>query len=113
MSAKTSRREAAKEFKARKVPRGVFAVRCAATGKVWVDSSPNLDAWRNSAWFSLRHGSHFNKALQAEWNLHGADAFQFEVLEQLDEDVTALAVKDLLKEKKEHWLARLGAQPLI
>jgi hypothetical protein len=112
MNSKTDRKEAVKAFKARKVARGVFAVRCTATGRVWVDSSPNLDASRNGVWFSLRHGGYFNRSLQAEWNAHGADAFQFEVLESLHDDVAPLAVKDLLKEKKREWVQRLGAQPM-
>ena len=112
MSSKIARKEAVKEFKARKVARGVYAVRCAATGQVWVESSPNLDASRNGVWFCLRHGNHHNKALQSEWNSHGADAFQFEILQQLDEDVAELAVKDVLKERKRHWVAQLAAHPI-
>jgi hypothetical protein len=112
MSEKLSRKEAIREFKERKVPRGIFAVRCAATGHVWVDSSPNLKAAENSLWFALRHGGHINKAVQAEWETHGKEAFQYEVLETLAEDVSPLGVRDLLKEKRRHWLAKCGAQPL-
>jgi len=112
MSEKLSRKEAIREFKERKVARGVFAVRCSATGQVWVDSSPNLKAAENSFWFCLRIGSHINKALQAEFEVHGKEAFQFEILETFDEDVTALALGDLLKEKRRHWLAACGAKPL-
>jgi len=106
------RRQAIKDFKARQVPRGIFAVRCAATGRVWIGSSPNLDAARNSLWFFLRHGYHFDKALQAEFNAHGDQAFHYEILEKLDDDLPPLAVKDLLKEKKLHWAAKLGAATL-
>jgi hypothetical protein len=106
------RKEAIKEFKARKVARGVFAVRCTATGRVWVDSSWNLDAAQNGLWHFLRNGHHPDPALQAEWNAHGAEAFQFEVLEKLDEDALAIEARDLLKEKTLHWAAHLGAQTL-
>ena len=106
------RKEAIKEYKTRKVARGVFAVRCAATGHVWVDSSGNLDAAQNSVWFFLRHRYHQNKSLQAEWDAHGKEAFSYEVLEKLDEDVSAVGVSDLLREKKLHWVAQLGAQSL-
>ena len=112
MSLKTGRKEAIKEYKARKVPRGVFAVRCTATGQIWVDSSPNLDAAPNGLWFGLRSGLHRNKALQAEWNAHGEPVFQYEVLEKLDEDVHPMSVTDLLKEKKRQWAAKFGAQSL-
>ena|SRR5579863_8361116 len=108
----TERKEAIKEFKARKVLRGVFAVRCAATGRVWVDSSLNLEAAQNSLWFFLRNGYHHDKALQAEWNTHGAEAFQYEIVEKLNEDVLPMGARDLLKEKKLHWAAQLSAQML-
>ena len=107
-----SRKEAIKEYKARKTAQGIFAVRCTATGCVWIDSSPNLDAAQNSLWFFLRNGYHDDKALQTEWNTHGAGAFQFEVVEKLDDDVSPIELKDLLKEKKLRWVGHFGAKML-
>src|SRR6266852_6304555 len=104
MGSNLARKEAIKEYKARKPKRGVFAVRC-TTGQVWVGSTPNLDAAQNSLWFCLRQGLHHSKALQAEWNTHDKDAFQYESLEKLDDDVSPIALNDLLKEKKRHWVA--------
>ena len=106
------KKKAIQEYKARKVARGVFVVRCTMTGQAWVDSSPNLDAARNGAWFCLRHGSHHNKALQAEWNIHGEQAFQYEILEKLDDDLSPIGLRDLLKEKRRNWKTQLGAQTL-
>jgi hypothetical protein len=108
-----NRKEAIQAYKERKIPRGAFAVRCTASGRVWVGSSPNLDAARNGMWFSLRAGSPFNhKSLQAEWNEHGESAFEFEILETLKDDVSPLALSDLLKEKKRDWATQLNAQAL-
>jgi hypothetical protein len=112
MESKLSRKEAINEFKARKVLQGVFAVRCTATGRVWVSSSRNLDATRTGLWFMLRNGSHINRALQAEWNAQGEETFQYESLETLDEDLSPMAASDLLKQKKRDWLGRLQAQAL-
>src|SRR5258708_7343466 len=42
-----TRKEAIKEYKARKIARGVFAVRCTTTGHVWIDAALNLEAARN------------------------------------------------------------------
>src|SRR5712692_10597157 len=112
MESRAERKEAIKEYKTRKPARGVFAVRCTATGQIWVDATPNLDAAQNSLWFCLRQGLHHSKALQAEWNTHGKDAFQYEILETLDDDVSPIALNDLLKEKKRHWVAHFGAQAL-
>lgn len=103
------RKEAIRQYKLRKIPRGVFAVRCTVTGQVWVDSSPNLEAARNSSWFSLRHGSYYVKSLQAEWNARGEEAFEYEILERLDDDVPPLLLRDLLQEKKREWTVRLSA----
>ena len=112
MSAEVNRKEAIREYKTRRVSRGVFAVRCTATGQIWIDSSPNLDGAKNSTWFQLGAGNHCDKALQNEWNTHGENVFQFEILETLDDDVIPLAVPDLLNEKKSKWAAQLGAKAL-
>src|SRR5439155_1229642 len=74
-----------------------------ATGRDWVDSSPNLDAAQNSQFFQLRQHLHRNKELQAEWNAHGEASFRFEVLENLPEDTPSLNHRDLLAERKQAW----------
>ncbi|MGH9663642.1 MAG: GIY-YIG nuclease family protein [Bryobacteraceae bacterium] len=112
MSSKTGRKEAIKEYKARKIPRGIFVVRCTATGRTWIGSSPNLDAARNGLWFTLELGNHPNKTLQAEWRAAGGKAFEYEILEKLDDDVSPIALNDLLKEKRLRWVERLNAQAL-
>jgi hypothetical protein len=113
MGAQNSRKEAIRAYKERKPCRGAFAVRCTGTGHVWVGSSPNLDKARNGIWFGLNLGSYIDKNLQAEWNTHGEPAFEYEILEKLDEDVPAMAVQDLLKEKKGLWAERLAARTLL
>ena len=112
MESKVARKEAIRKFKERKTALGVFAVRCTATGRVWVDLSRNLDAAKNGTWFGLRHGSHRDKSLQEEWNGFGENAFQYEVLEKLEDDVHPLAVADRLKEMRSRWIAQLGARGL-
>jgi hypothetical protein len=111
MQSKIDRKQAVRDYKERKIPRGVYAVRCTATGRVWVGSAPNLEAAKNRTWFSLRMGNAIDRSLQVEWNAQGADTFVFEVLETL-EDVNEMSVADLLKEKRAAWVSRLGAEPL-
>lgn len=113
MPAKIDRKEAIRKFKERKPLLGAFAVRCTASGRVWVGTSRNLDATRNGFWFCLRNGSHIDKSLQAEWDAHGEPAFQYEILETLEEDLHPMAVADLLKEKGKHWAAQLSARPIV
>jgi hypothetical protein len=112
MQSKESRKESIRKFKEQKSLLGAYAVRCTATGQVWVGVTRNLDATKNRCWFSLRTELHPDKPLQEEWNLQGEPAFQYEILDALDEDVHPLEVDGLLKEMKLDWTARLGAQPL-
>ena len=113
MPSKEARKEAIRKFKERKPLLGAFAVRCTVTGRVWVGASRNLEATKNGTWFSLRHGGHRDESLQEEWNAHSEPAFEYEILETLDGDLHPLAVHDLLKEKRSHWIAKLGARPLL
>jgi len=109
----SSRKAAIQAYKERKIPRGVFAMRCHATGNVWVDSAMDLGAAENRTWSSLRHGDvHIDESIAAEFQTHGREAFTFEILEKLDEDVVPMALRDLLKERRLHWLAQLGARKL-
>ncbi len=113
MSANTERREATKAYKERKISRGLFAVRCPTANQVWVGFSLNLDATRNGLWFGLRCGTHLDKPLQAAWNERGEQAFEYEVLEVLDDDVSPIAIRDVLKAKRTDWAARVGARVLL
>ena len=102
------KREARRDFKERKPEQGVFALRCKAGG-VWVNASPNLEASRNRVFFELRNGLHRNKPLQSAWESHGAENFEFEVIETFDEDVLPMALKDLMRDRQKHWEQELGA----
>jgi hypothetical protein len=113
MPSRESRKESIRKFKEQKTLLGAYAVRCVATGNVWVGVSRNLDATKNGCWFTLRNGLHREKSLQEEWNAHGEPAFQYEKLDALDEDLHPLEVETELKAKKSEWVARLGATPLL
>ena len=52
-----NRKDPINAYKERKPKAGIFAVRCAPTGDVWIGESRNLDAQQNSVWFTLRNGS--------------------------------------------------------
>jgi hypothetical protein len=111
---KQSRRQAVRDYKDRKVPIGIFAVRCAATGEAWVGLSQDLAQQQNRIWFGLRQGGHPNPALRAAWVAHGEPAFAFEVLETLeDEGLSAYARGNLLKDRGAHWRQELGAAKIV
>ena len=107
-----NRKEAIRAYKERKIPRGIYVVRCTATGKTWVGSSPNLEAARNLVWMQLKMGLHRNVDLQGAWNDHGEATFEFEIAETLDPDILEMAIRDELKSKRGEWAAKLDS-PII
>ncbi|MCC7023310.1 MAG: GIY-YIG nuclease family protein [Thermomicrobiales bacterium] len=106
------RRAAKAAYKERKPAAGVYAVRCAPTGEVWVGATPNLDAIQNRIWFTLRHGGDAFRSLQMACQEHGEGSIAFEALERLDEEVSPLRRNDLLKQRAAHWRATLQAQEM-
>ena len=111
-TSKAAQRQIADAFKERKVPRGIFAVRCSASGDTWVGSSPNLNAVRNSLWFQLRGGLSRHATLQEAWKQHGEEAFTLDTLQQFDNEVSLLLINDLYAVKKKEWAQVLQAQTL-
>jgi hypothetical protein len=108
------RRDLVRECKERKQQAGAFAVRCAPSGQAWVGTTPNLDKQEKALWFMLRTGGYVNRAVQAAWNEHGADAFSFEILAELsDEARSPYALKADLKALAEEWRAALSAEKLV
>lgn len=91
-------------------PAGIYRVRNITTGKSLVGSTANLPGMLNRQRFELEHGSHPDRELQNDWNALGADAFEFETIDQLEpkaepeydpaEDLRAL---------KEIWIEQLTA----
>jgi hypothetical protein len=103
------RKAAIAEYRTRKPEPGVYALRCTATGEVWVGRARNLPAIRNRLFFTLRQGSTPQRLLQEAWNLHGAEAFEFEALEVLDAEELGLGLDRELKNRHADWVERLAA----
>ncbi|HZZ31084.1 MAG TPA: GIY-YIG nuclease family protein [Phenylobacterium sp.] len=110
---KQSRRQAARDYRERKVSIGIFAVRCAVTGEAWVGVSRDLAQQQNRVWFGLKTGGHPNRALQAAWTHHGETAFSFEVLEAAPAaELSDYERGNLLKARDAHWRAELTASKI-
>jgi hypothetical protein len=107
-----ARKAAVAAYKEHKAIGGIYAVRCAPTGQCWLGRAADLSAIQTRIWFSLRHGSASNRALQAAWQAHGATAFTFEEIERLAAEDNAYVRDALLKERFAHWRAALGAAAL-
>jgi len=106
------KRELAQTYKERKRRRGVFAVRCGATGQAWVAATQNLDTQQNAVWFMLKNGgSHCNRALHAAWKEQGEDAFAYEILAELPDDGQSdYAIRADLKSLELEWRGKLSAE---
>lgn len=60
---------------------GIFLVTNTKNGKVLLGSSMNLHGPLNKHSFMLRMGSHWNRPLQRDFDLHGVAAFRFEIVD--------------------------------
>ena len=107
---KTAKRAAVAAYKERKTQAGVFAVRCTASGEVWVGATPTLDTIQTRLWFGFRQGASRPIELQNAWKQHGEASFSFEPLETYDEESATLMQREWLKDRAAHWRQTLGAK---
>ena len=107
-----TRKLAIADYKKRTSVAGVFAIRCRASGGVWVGQALDLDKIQNRIWFTLRMGSHRTTELQQAWAAHGEQAFSLETLERIEDEELAYVRDALLRERMQHWRAKLNASPI-
>ncbi|MBA4379023.1 MAG: ArsR family transcriptional regulator [Gemmatimonas sp.] len=88
-------------------PAGIYVVRNTVEGKLLLGASRNLPAGLNSQRAQLRFGGHRNRALQADWNRLGEDAFIIEVHEELK---PAEGTREVRQEDLEALLALVIAE---
>jgi hypothetical protein len=111
---KASDRKAARAaYKEQKVVAGIYCVRSSASGEVWVGETRNLGKVQNRIWFMLRHGGHPSPSVQRAWTAHGADAFTLEELEWMEHEELVYVLDAQLKQRVQHWRAKLNAQPIL
>jgi hypothetical protein len=96
-------------YKEKPPPMGIYAVRNTADSKWLIGASANVSGRLNREKFALDFGNHPSRALQADFNRLGGDAFTFEVLDTLDpsDDPDADAAEELA-ELLSMWLDRLA-----
>ncbi|MBI1751260.1 MAG: GIY-YIG nuclease family protein [Acidobacteria bacterium] len=109
MSGTFDRKAALRAYKERKPRPGICGVRHLGTGRVWADSSPDLDTAKNGLWLRLEQGRHLDRALQEAWNQSGESAFEYVILEVLEEELSPVFLRDALKAMKAKWTALLAA----
>jgi group I intron endonuclease len=81
---------------------GIYAITHLQSRKVYVGSARNLARRWLVHKSRLNVGSHYSNHLQLAWHKYGADAFEFSVLEYID-DVHKLVSRE------QHWLDALQA----
>jgi hypothetical protein len=102
------RKAALRAYKERKPRPGIYAIRNIASGRAWTGSALNLDTTKNGLWLALKDGRHLDKGLQAEWKRLGEEAFEYVILEVIEEDMVPLVLKETLKAKQAEWASVLA-----
>ena len=64
---------------------GIYRIRNTLNGKAYIGSACDIRRRWNEHRSMLARGTHHSRHLQAAWNLYGADAFVFDVVELCDE----------------------------
>lgn len=77
---------------------GIYAIRNKLSGKMYIgQTTMNFGDRRDTHYSLLRNNKHHNHELQSDWNLYGADAFEFIVLEMCnDSDLSELETRYII-----------------
>ncbi len=103
------RKALTREYKEGRRPMGIYRVLNRANGKALIGASLDLPAMLNRHRFQLEAGAHANRRLQADWQTHGAENFDFEVLDVLQPaDRPDYDPKDDLHALEQMWLEKLS-----
>jgi hypothetical protein len=80
------RKELTAEYLRTRRPAGVYAIRCAGSGKALIGTSVDLDSIRNRVEFAraTNTAGALDGRLRADFERFGGQAFSFEVLDVLD-----------------------------
>ncbi len=78
---------------------GVYSITHLATGRVYVGSSVDARKRMSVHRWLLERGEHHSQHLQSAWNLYGADAFSFAIVEACDARI--------LIEREQFWIERM------
>lgn len=81
--------------------RGVYAIRCEATGTTYVGASGDIATRIIIHKSLLRLGKHYNDALQKDWDFYGESAFAFELIEYVP-------YRENLVHREQFWIEKVG-----
>ncbi len=105
---KLKRTEIKRDYKQNIPDMGIYQILNKANGKIYVESTTNLEGARNSRLFQIRMGKIvFNRDLQRDLNEFGAENFEFSVLAVLDKPKPGTDVERSLARLELQWLEKL------
>lgn len=108
MAKESKRAEIKRVYKQNRPDMGIYQLRNKVNGKIFVESSQNLEGTRNSRLFQLKMGKVvFNRELQEDLKRYGADSFEFSVLEVLVRPEAGDNAEQLLAALELRWLEKL------
>ncbi|GGO39464.1 GIY-YIG nuclease family protein [Deinococcus humi] len=90
---------------------GVYRVTHTPSGCTLLGHSLHLEGMLNRIRFQLQNGLHPQKSMQADWRADGADAFTFEVLDEITPKNPGDEPVDDLKELLALWQEKLNLLP--
>jgi len=94
-----TKNELKEEYNLIKPKIGVFQIRNTVNGKIYIESSVNLDKIWNRHHAELKAGGHRNLSLQKDWNEFGESNFKYEILSEIKQEENKGA--DYAKEAKQ------------
>lgn len=105
---RADRAEIKRQFKESAPDMGIYQIRNKANGKIFVESSRNLEGSRMSRMFQLRMGKAvFSRELQQDLSEAGAENFEFSVLAVLAAPPRGEDIAQALAALELHWLEKL------
>jgi group I intron endonuclease len=82
----------------------IYKITCVVTDDFYVGSAVKPKRRRWEHWDALKKGRHHCASLQRAWNEYGEDAFEFEVVEEVEDEERLLLIEDM-------YLAQCAGQP--
>ncbi|MDR0270678.1 GIY-YIG nuclease family protein [Paenibacillus sp.] len=103
---KNKRKELLEEFKQIKTYMGVIQITNKVNRKIFVSGYPNLKNKWVTIQIQLDMGKFANLQLQKDWKEYGAEAFNYEVLEQKNTD-DIFDIRWEVKQMEKRWFEKL------
>jgi len=107
---KQSRKTISEAYQQRVVIGGVFCIRCTDNDQTWVKKTTDMQGSKNRHAFSLATKSCPEPSMLTAWKEYGADAFIFDVLEELNkgENQTTAEFSNDIDVLYDMWKERLA-----